>query len=117
MRADAGCLGAKKCEALKDSTAEFVVARRRSNYKKQDELDPVRKLIEKVEHAKASICSKVKHVFHEVTNMFRYSKCRYKRSGEEHSAAAGAVRNGESGAVAANTLYAVKGSCALSARN
>ena len=78
MRADAGCLGAKKCEALKDSTAEFVVARRRSNYKKQDELDPVRKLIEKVEHAKASICSKVKHVFHEVTNMFRYSKCRYK---------------------------------------
>ncbi len=78
VHADAGCQGAKKCEALKDCRSEFVVARRRSTYKKQDELDPVRKLIERVAHAKVSILSKVKHVFHEVKNLFRHRKCRYK---------------------------------------
>ena len=78
VHADAGYQGAKKREALKDCTAEFVVARRRSTYKKLDETDPVRKLIEQAEHAKASIRAKVEHVFHVVKNLFRHRKCRYK---------------------------------------
>lgn len=78
VHADAGYQGAKKREALKDCTAEFVVARRRSTYKKLDEADPVRKLIEQAEHAKASIRAKVEHVFNVVKNLFRHRKCRYK---------------------------------------
>ncbi|MDP3873240.1 MAG: IS5 family transposase [Methyloversatilis sp.] len=78
VHADAGYQGANKREALKDCKAEFVVARRRSTYKKLDEADPVRKLIEQAEHAKASIRSKVEHVFHVVKNLFRHRKCRYK---------------------------------------
>jgi IS5 family transposase len=49
---------------LKDCAAEFVIARRRSTYKKLDKTDPRRQLIEQAEHAKASIRSKVEHRKH-----------------------------------------------------
>jgi IS5 family transposase len=117
VNADAGYQGAKKREALKDCAAEFVVARRRSTYKKLDKADPVRQLIEQAEHAKASIRAKVEHVFNVVKNLFRHRKCRYKRSCEEYGAVASAVRNGESGAVAANAMRAAQDSCVLRARN
>lgn len=71
VHADAGYQGAKKREALKDCTAEFVVARRRSTYKKLEEADPVRKLIEQAEHATASIRAKVEHVYHVVLSQDR----------------------------------------------
>lgn len=38
-------------------------------------------------------------------------------TGEEHGAVAGAVRDGESGAVAANAVRAVQDRCVLKARN
>jgi IS5 family transposase len=78
VHADAGYQGAGKRPELKDCAAEFVIARRRSTYKKLDKTDPRRQLIEKAEHAKASIRSKVEHVFHVVKNLFRHRKCRYK---------------------------------------
>ena len=78
VHADACYQGAGKRPELKDCTAEFVIARRRSTYKKLDKTDPRRQLIEKVEHAKASIRSKVEHVFHVVKKLFRHRKCRYK---------------------------------------
>jgi IS5 family transposase len=76
--ADVGYQVAKNREALKDSTAEFVIARRHSTYKKLDEADPVRKLIEPAEHAKSSIRAKVEHVLHVVKNLFLHRKRRYK---------------------------------------
>ena len=78
VHADAGYQGAGKRPELKDCPAEFVIARRRSTYKKLDKTDPRRQLIEKAEHAKASIRSKVEHAFHVVKNLFRHRKCRYK---------------------------------------
>lgn len=38
----------------------------------------MRKLIEKAKHTKASIRSKVEHVFHVVRNLFLHRKCRCK---------------------------------------
>ena len=35
-------------------------------------------LMEKLEHAKASICTKVEHLFHVVKNLFIHRKARYK---------------------------------------
>lgn len=78
LHGDAGYQGAHKREELKECTAEFVIARRRSTYRKLDEADPVRTLIEKAERAKASIRAKVEHVFHVVKNLFLHRKCRYK---------------------------------------
>ena len=78
MHADAGYQGAGKRPELKECEAEFVIARRRSTYKKLDKTDPRRQLIEQAEQAKASIRSKVEHVFQVVKNLFRHRKCRYK---------------------------------------
>ncbi|MCV6328659.1 transposase, partial [Pseudomonas aeruginosa] len=78
VHADAGYQGADKRPELKECEAEFVIARRRSTYKKLDKTDPRRQLIEQAEHAKASIRSKVEHAFHVVKNLFRHRKCRYK---------------------------------------
>lgn len=78
LHGDAGYQGAHKREELKECAAEFVIARRRSTYRKLDEADPVRTLIEKAERAKASIRAKVEHVFHVVKNLFGHRKCRYK---------------------------------------
>ena len=74
---DAGYQGADQRPELKECEAEFVIARRRSTYKKLDKTDPRRQLIEKAEHAKASIRSKVEHAFHVVKNLFRHRKVRY----------------------------------------
>ncbi|MFX4728889.1 transposase, partial [Acinetobacter baumannii] len=78
VHADAGYQGAGKRPELKDCPAEFVIARRRTTYKRLDKTDPRRQLIEQAEHAKASIRSKVEHAFHVVKNLFRHRKCRYK---------------------------------------
>ena len=78
VHADAGYQGAGERPELKDCAAEFVIARCRSTYKKRDKTDPRRQRIEKAEQAKASIRSKVEHVFHVVKNLFRHRKCRYK---------------------------------------
>ena len=77
LHGDAGYQGAHKREELKECAAEFVIARRRSTYRKLDEADPVRTLIEKAERARASIRAKVEHVFHVVKNLFGHRKCRY----------------------------------------
>ncbi len=78
VHADAGYQGAHKREELKDYAAGFVITRRRSTYKKLDEADPVRRLIEQSEHAKANFRTKVEHVFHVVKNPFCSRKGRYK---------------------------------------
>jgi transposase, IS5 family len=76
--ADADYQGACKRPELKGCAAEFVIARRRSTYRRLDRTDPRRQLIENAEHAKASIRWKVEHVFDVVKNLFRHRKCRYK---------------------------------------
>ncbi len=78
VHADAGYQGAGKRPELKGCAAQFVIARQRSTYRKLYKKDPRRQLIEKAEQAKASIRSKVEHVFHVVKNLFRHRKCRYK---------------------------------------
>ena len=77
LHGDAGYQGAHKREELKECAAEFLIALRRSTYRKLDEADPVRTLIEKAERAKASIRAKVEHVFHVVKNLFGHRKCGY----------------------------------------
>lgn len=117
VHADAGYQDAKKREALKDCMAEFVVSRRRSTYKKLDETNPVRKLIEEADHAKASIRSTVEHVFHVVKNLFRHRKCRHKGLAKSTAQFARAFRDGESGVFSAIAVRAVQDSCVLMARN
>jgi IS5 family transposase len=39
---------------------------------------PLGQLLEKIEHAKASIRAKVEHPFHVVKNLFRHRKTRYR---------------------------------------
>jgi IS5 family transposase len=78
VHADAGYQGAHKREELKECAAEFVIAQRRSTYRKLDEADPARILIEKAQRVQASVRAKVEHVFHVVKNLLHHRKCRYR---------------------------------------
>lgn len=78
VHGDAGYQGAHRREELKECRAGFIIASRRSTYRRLDEADPVRVLIGQTERVKASIRAKVEHVFHVVKNLFGHRTCRYR---------------------------------------
>lgn len=75
---DAGYTGAEKREELKDRKVTWLIAARRGKIRRLPEQSQYRQLFEKLEKAKASIRSKVEHVFHILKNLFHFRKVRYK---------------------------------------
>ena len=76
--ADAGYTGADKREELQGLAVDSQIAARRSTVKKIDPKRPLRTVLDELEHAKASIRAQVEHPFHDVKNLFRHRKARYK---------------------------------------
>ena len=74
---DAGYQGVEKREENLELPVTWHVAMRPSKRKALDK-SAVGELMEKLEHAKASIRAKVEHPFHVVKNLFRHRKARYK---------------------------------------
>ena len=74
---DAGYQGVEKREENLALPVTWHVAMRPSKRKALDK-SAVGELMEKLEHAKASIRAKVEHPFHVVKNLFRHRKARYK---------------------------------------
>jgi transposase, IS5 family len=74
---DAGYLGVEKRPESAGATVEWHVAEKRSKVKALAGT-ALGDLVAQVEHAKASIRSKVEHPFHVVKNLFKHRKTRYK---------------------------------------
>lgn len=74
---DAGYQSVEKREDNLELPVTWYVAMRPSKRKALDK-SVVGELMEKLEHAKASIRAKVEHPFHVVKNLFRHRKTRYK---------------------------------------
>lgn len=74
---DAGYQGVEKREENLELPVNWHIAMRPSKRKALDK-SAVGELLEKLEHAKASIRAKVEHPFHVVKNIFRHRKTRYK---------------------------------------
>lgn len=74
---DAGYQGVEKREENLELPVTWHVAMRPSKRKALDK-STVGELMEKLEHAKASIRAKVEHPFHVVKNLFQHRKTRYK---------------------------------------
>jgi IS5 family transposase len=76
--ADAGYTGVAKREEMNTVTVDWQIAAKRSTVKKVDEKRPLRAILDKLEHVKASIQAKVEHPFHVAENLFHHRKTRYK---------------------------------------
>ena len=74
---DAGYQGVEKREESIECPVKWHVAMRPSK-RKALPATPLGGLLERMEHAKASIRAKVEHPFHVVKNLFRHRKTRYK---------------------------------------
>lgn len=74
---DAGYQGVEKREENLELPVTWHVAMRPSKRKALDK-SAIGELMEKLEHAKASIRAKVEHPFHVVKNLFQHRKARYK---------------------------------------
>ena len=74
---DAGYQGVEKREENVELPVNWHIAMRPSKRKALDK-SAVGELMEKLEHAKASIRAKVEHPFHVVKNLFQHRKARYK---------------------------------------
>jgi IS5 family transposase len=74
---DADYQGVEKRPESAEATVTRHVAEKRGQVKKLAGT-PLGELLEKVEHAKASIRAKVEHPFHVVKNLFKHKKTRYK---------------------------------------
>jgi transposase, IS5 family len=74
---DAGYLGVEKRPESAGATVEWQVAEKRSKVKALAGT-ALGDLVAQLEHAKASIRSKVEHPFHVVKNLFKHRKTRYK---------------------------------------
>lgn len=74
---DAGYQGVEKREENLELPVNWHIAMRPSKRKALDK-SAVGELMEKLEHAKASIRAKVEHPFHVVKNLFQHRKARYK---------------------------------------
>lgn len=74
---DAGYLGVEKRPESAGATVEWHVAEKRSKVKALAGT-ALGDLVAQLEHAKASIRSKVEHPFHVVKNLFKHRKTRYK---------------------------------------
>lgn len=74
---DAGYQGVEKREENLEVPVTWHIAMRPSKRKTLDK-SAVGELMEKLEHAKASIRAKVEHPFHVVKNLFHHRKARYK---------------------------------------
>lgn len=74
---DAGYQGVEKREENLELPVNWHIAMRPSKRKALDK-SAVGELMEKLEHAKASIRAKVEHPFHVVKNLFGHRKTRYK---------------------------------------
>ncbi len=74
---DAGYQGVEKREENDGAPVTWHVAMRPGKRRALSK-DPVDELLERIEHAKASIRAKVEHPFHVVKNLFRHRKTRYR---------------------------------------
>jgi IS5 family transposase len=74
---DAGYQGVEKREENAGAPVTWHVAMRPGKRRALSK-DPVDELLERIEHAKASIRAKVEHPFHVVKNLFRHKKTRYR---------------------------------------
>jgi transposase, IS5 family len=74
---DAGYQGVEKREENLETPVTWHIAMRPSKRKALDK-SAAGELMEKLEHAKASIRAKVEHPFHVVKNLFHHRKARYK---------------------------------------
>ena len=74
---DAGYQGVEKREENLETPVTWHVAMRPGKRRALSK-DAVDELLERTEHAKASIRAKVEHPFHVVKNLFRHKKTRYR---------------------------------------
>ena len=74
---DAGYQGVAKREENRDTSVTWHIAMKRSQ-RKALPANRLGALLEKLEHAKASIRAKVEHTFHVVKNLFKHRKTRYR---------------------------------------
>src|SRR6266571_4623959 len=74
---DAGYQGVEKREENKDKTVTWHVAMKRSKRKALPK-NKLGRMLEKLEHLKASVRAKVEHPFHVIKNLFRHRKTRYR---------------------------------------
>ncbi|WVM90116.1 IS5 family transposase [Halopseudomonas pachastrellae] len=76
--ADAGYTGlGKRLAGCGDSLPALRIAARRSTIKKMED-GPEKQIMQRIEHAKASIRAKVEHPFHVIKNLFGHRKVRYR---------------------------------------
>jgi IS5 family transposase len=75
--ADAGYIGAEKCEALKDRAVTWHIAMKRGKLKAMAE-GRLKELTEQAERLKAQLRSRVEHPFHVIKNLFGHRKVRYR---------------------------------------
>lgn len=74
---DAGYQGVEKREESQGATVEWHVAMKLGKRKLLEGTE-LGRLVERLEHARASIRAKVEHPFHVVKNLFEHRKTRYK---------------------------------------
>lgn len=74
---DAGYQGIEKREENLETPVNWHIAMRPGKRRALDR-SPLGEMMEKLEHAKASIRAKVEHPFHVVKNLFRHRKTRYR---------------------------------------
>ena len=74
---DAGYQGVEKREENRAKSVTWHVAMKRSKRKELPK-DKLGRMLEKLEHLKASVRAKVEHPFHVVKNLFRHRKTRYR---------------------------------------
>ena len=74
---DAGYQGVEKRSENQDKAVTWHVAMKRSKRKALPD-DELGRMMEKLEHLKASVRAKVEHPFHVIKNLFRHRKARYR---------------------------------------
>jgi len=85
--ADAGYTGLSKREEMQEAVSAGVslqIAERRGKIESVAN-EKIKKLLKELEHARASVRSKVEHVFHVVKNLFGYRKVRYRGIRKNHA--------------------------------
>jgi IS5 family transposase len=76
--ADAAYTAVAKCEEMNDVKVDWQIAAKRGTINEVIGKRPLRVILNKLEHAKASIRAKVEHPFHVIKNLFRHRKIRYR---------------------------------------
>ena len=86
LHGDAGYqLGPERRQALAERGVEPLIAAKRGTIKKLREGSKLRAMLEKIEHLKSSIRSKVEHAFGIVKNRFGFRKTRYRGIAKNHA--------------------------------